>query len=141
MSRRNITSATGHLWLFLGDRAKLATCDDLCQADQKGRSQVRQPIGGQSLQWTAHLPQFEPPRVVTITLSIVAGIIDAYTYLALFGLFVAQVTGSFVIIGTGLVTGSASAIALLAVPVFLPAGSWRRVQQLSRKRSAVRLLR
>ena len=37
------------------------------------------------------------PRLVPATLSFVAGYVDSYTFLALFGLFVAQVTGSFVI--------------------------------------------
>jgi uncharacterized membrane protein YoaK (UPF0700 family) len=37
-------------------------------------------------------------------LSFVAGYVDSYTYLALFGLFAAQVTGSFVIAGAELVT-------------------------------------
>jgi uncharacterized membrane protein YoaK (UPF0700 family) len=57
-----------------------------------------------------------------ILLSIVAGFVDACTYLALFGLFVAQVTGSFVIIGTGLVTRLESTVPLLAVPVFFAGG-------------------
>jgi uncharacterized membrane protein YoaK (UPF0700 family) len=37
------------------------------------------------------------PAAVPLLLSFVAGYVDSYTYLALFGLFVAQVTGSFVI--------------------------------------------
>jgi uncharacterized membrane protein YoaK (UPF0700 family) len=77
----------------------------------------------QTLGWTAHVPQCEPPRAVAIVLSIVAGLVDACTYLALFGLFVAQVTGSFVIIGTGLVTGSVKVAPLLAVPVSFAGGT------------------
>jgi uncharacterized membrane protein YoaK (UPF0700 family) len=40
-----------------------------------------------------------PPRWVPALLSFVAGYIDSYTFLSLFGLFVAQVTGSFVTAG------------------------------------------
>jgi uncharacterized membrane protein YoaK (UPF0700 family) len=44
------------------------------------------------------------PKTVPMLLSFVAGYVDSYTYLALFGLFAAQVTGSFVIAGAELVT-------------------------------------
>jgi uncharacterized membrane protein YoaK (UPF0700 family) len=44
------------------------------------------------------------PRWVPALLSYVAGYVDSYTFLALFGLFVAQVTGSFVTAGAELVT-------------------------------------
>jgi uncharacterized membrane protein YoaK (UPF0700 family) len=44
------------------------------------------------------------PRAMPMLLSFVAGYVDSYTYLALFGLFAAQVTGSFVIAGAELVT-------------------------------------
>ncbi len=44
------------------------------------------------------------PRLVPALLSFVAGYVDMYTFLALFGLFVAQVTGSFVTAGAELVT-------------------------------------
>jgi uncharacterized membrane protein YoaK (UPF0700 family) len=40
-----------------------------------------------------------PPRWVPALLSFAAGYVDSYTFLALFGLFVAQVTGSFVTAG------------------------------------------
>jgi len=43
------------------------------------------------------------PRLVPAVLSFVAGYVDLYTFLALFGLFVAQVTGSFVTAGAELV--------------------------------------
>jgi uncharacterized membrane protein YoaK (UPF0700 family) len=42
-------------------------------------------------------PEPPLPRWVPAALSFVAGYVDSYTFLALFGLFVAQVTGSFVI--------------------------------------------
>src|SRR5580693_505836 len=44
------------------------------------------------------------PKAMPILLCFVAGYVDSYTYLALFGLFAAQVTGSFVIAGAELVT-------------------------------------
>jgi uncharacterized membrane protein YoaK (UPF0700 family) len=44
------------------------------------------------------------PKAMPMLLSFVAGYVDSYTYLALFGLFAAQVTGSFVIAGAELVT-------------------------------------
>jgi uncharacterized membrane protein YoaK (UPF0700 family) len=43
------------------------------------------------------------PLSVPVLLSFVAGYVDSYTYLALFGLFAAQVTGSFVIAGAELI--------------------------------------
>ena len=43
------------------------------------------------------------PRTVPSALSFVAGYVDGCTFLALFGLFVAQATGSFVIAGAQLV--------------------------------------
>ena len=39
------------------------------------------------------------PLLMPVLLSFVAGYLDSYTYLSLFGLFAAQVTGSFVIAG------------------------------------------
>jgi uncharacterized membrane protein YoaK (UPF0700 family) len=53
---------------------------------------------------TESTPAREVPRWVPALLSFVAGYIDSYTFLALFGLFVAQVTGSFVTAGAELVT-------------------------------------
>ena len=63
------------------------------------------------------------PRIVPALLSFTAGYVDACTFLALFGLFVAQVTGSFVIVGAELVTHDEGAlIKVLAIPVFFGAG-------------------
>jgi uncharacterized membrane protein YoaK (UPF0700 family) len=44
------------------------------------------------------------PLAMPVLLSLVAGYLDSYTYLSLFGLFAAQVTGSFVIAGAQFVT-------------------------------------
>ncbi len=63
------------------------------------------------------------PRWAAALLAFSAGVVDACTYLALFGLFVAQVTGSFVIVGVQLVDADRSAvIRTLAIPVFFFAG-------------------
>jgi uncharacterized membrane protein YoaK (UPF0700 family) len=63
------------------------------------------------------------PPVVPALLSFVAGYVDSCTFLALFGLYVAQLTGSFVLAGTETVThDSGAAIKLLAIPVFCFAG-------------------
>jgi uncharacterized membrane protein YoaK (UPF0700 family) len=77
---------------------------------------------------TAPKPPKEParlPLIVPALLSFVAGYVDSYTYLALFGLFAAQVTGSFVIAGAELirhdygVTGK-----LLAIVAFVLAAAF-----------------
>jgi uncharacterized membrane protein YoaK (UPF0700 family) len=63
------------------------------------------------------------PLAVPTLLSIVAGYIDSCTFLALFGVFVAQATGSFVIAGAQFVTHDDNIlIKILAVPVFFFAG-------------------
>jgi uncharacterized membrane protein YoaK (UPF0700 family) len=55
-------------------------------------------------------------------LSLVAGYVDACTFLALFGLFVAQVTGSFVIAGAEpIMHEPGSLLKALAIPVFMGA--------------------
>src|SRR6476661_6226874 len=61
-----------------------------------------------------------PPAIVPPLLSFAAGFIDSFTVLALFGLFVAQVTGSFVLAAAAIVTNEQGALTkLLAIPVFL----------------------
>jgi uncharacterized membrane protein YoaK (UPF0700 family) len=62
------------------------------------------------------------PLPMPVLLSFVAGYLDSYTYLSLFGLFVAQVTGSFVIAGAEFVTSDFGiAGKLLAIAAFLAA--------------------
>ncbi len=63
------------------------------------------------------------PLAVPVLLSLAAGFIDACTLLALFGLFVAQVTGSFVVAGAQLVTRDHGVfVKVAAIPVFFLAG-------------------
>ncbi len=62
------------------------------------------------------------PRAMPVLLSVLAGYVDSCTFLALFGLFVAQVTGSFVLAGTQLVAHEEGGlIKLLGIPVFFVA--------------------
>ena len=64
------------------------------------------------------------PRPVPPLLAFVAGFVDSCTVLALFGLFVAQVTGSFVLAAAAFVTHEQGAvIKVLAIPVFLSAAA------------------
>ena len=65
-------------------------------------------------------PPSKLQRTLIFLLSFVAGYVDACTFLALFGLFVAQVTGSFVIAGTEpVVHGAGFLIKSLAIPIFV----------------------
>ena len=63
------------------------------------------------------------PRLVPALLSFTAGFVDACTFFALFGLYVAQVTGSFVVMGAELATHDEGFfVKVLAIPVFFGAG-------------------
>jgi uncharacterized membrane protein YoaK (UPF0700 family) len=63
------------------------------------------------------------PWPIPVVLSIVAGYVDSCTYLGLFGVFVAQLTGSFVLAGTQFIKSEPGALAkLLAIPFFFLAG-------------------
>lgn len=63
-------------------------------------------------------------RTAPPLLAVVAGFVDGCTFVALFGLFVAQVTGSFVVAGAQIVAHDAGdLIKLLAIPVFLSAAA------------------
>jgi uncharacterized membrane protein YoaK (UPF0700 family) len=64
------------------------------------------------------------PLAMPVLLSFVAGYVDSYTYLALFGLFVAQVTSSFVIAGAEIATHDYSVAGkLLVIVVFIVAAA------------------
>lgn len=64
------------------------------------------------------------PLLVPGLLSFVAGYVDSFTYLGLFGLFVAQVTGSFVIAGAELVGHDPGVVGkLLAIVAFIGAAA------------------
>ena len=69
--------------------------------------------------------QHEPlQKAMPMLLSFVAGYVDSYTYLALFGLFAAQVTGSFVIAGAEFVRHDAGVAGkLLAIVTFVVAAA------------------
>jgi len=63
----------------------------------------------------AHRP-IAVPRQIPVVLSVVAGYVDSCTYLGLFGVFVAQVTGSFVFAGASFISIEPGALAkLLAI--------------------------
>jgi uncharacterized membrane protein YoaK (UPF0700 family) len=74
------------------------------------------------VKWTAFPVATAPPRAVPILLAAVAGYVDACTFLGLFGFFVAQVTGSYVLAGAQIVTEAPGIAALIAVPVFFAGG-------------------
>lgn len=69
----------------------------------------------------------ESTRIVSAVLSFVAGYVDSFTFITLFGLFVANVTGSFVIAGAEIVkadpgwVGKLLAIAAFFLAAFLTA--------------------
>jgi uncharacterized membrane protein YoaK (UPF0700 family) len=64
------------------------------------------------------------PLAVPVLLAFVAGAVDACTFLALFGLFVAQLTGSFITVGVQIVKHDPAALLhLLALPLFFIAGA------------------
>jgi uncharacterized membrane protein YoaK (UPF0700 family) len=59
-----------------------------------------------------------------LLLSFVAGYVDSSTYLALFGFFVAQLTGSFVTVGAQVAQHErAILLTIFAIPIFIVAGA------------------
>src|ERR1700750_830488 len=63
------------------------------------------------------------PRAILTLLSLVAGYVDSCTFLALHGLFVAGVTGSFIVAGAQVAAHDDSfLIKVLAIPDFFAAG-------------------
>ncbi len=84
-------------------------------------------------------PATMPARMPAL-LSFLAGYVDSCTFLALFGLFVAQVTGSFVLAGTLFVTHHHGVvIKIMAIPAFFLAGVATTVivRRLARGRAAL----
>src|SRR5712672_313801 len=80
------------------------------------------------------------PARMPVLLSFLAGYVDSCTFLALFGLFVAQVTGSFVLAGTLFVTHHHGVvIKIMAIPAFFLAGVATTVivRRLARGRAAL----
>lgn len=77
---------------------------------------VRKPPNADPAIVSRPMPYFMPPL-----LSFVAGFIDVITFVVLFGLYVAQVTGSFVVVGAQMMEnkGASILIIMLAIPVFL----------------------
>src|SRR3982074_1915831 len=79
-------------------------------------------------------PATMPARMPAL-LSFLAGYVDSCTFPALVGLFVAQVTGSFVLAGTLFVTHQHGAvIKILAIPAFFLAGVATTVMVRRRRR-------
>jgi uncharacterized membrane protein YoaK (UPF0700 family) len=75
------------------------------------------------MKWSASVVQIDPPRSMAPLLAIIAGFIDACTFIGLYGLYVAQLTGSYVLAGTALFSPSWPVVTVfLAAPVFLAAG-------------------
>jgi uncharacterized membrane protein YoaK (UPF0700 family) len=72
----------------------------------------------------ARFPSGMPvPRIIPALLSFTAGFVDSCTFLALFGLYVAQATGSFVVLGIDFVAHEQGfVIKVLAIPMFFAAG-------------------
>ena len=62
------------------------------------------------------------PHPVPALLAFIAGFVDICAYFALFGIFVAQLTGSFVLAGVRLVSGQQELMTLLAIPMFFLGG-------------------
>jgi uncharacterized membrane protein YoaK (UPF0700 family) len=72
---------------------------------------------------TASIPDLRNPQIIPVLLSVVAGCVDSCTFLGLFGLFVAQVTGSFVVAGAQFVAHDPGfLIKVLGIPFFLLGG-------------------
>jgi uncharacterized membrane protein YoaK (UPF0700 family) len=75
-------------------------------------------------------------RLLPLALGYIAGYVDGCTFVALFGLFVAQLTGSFVAVGAAPAVGRPSTlVTLLAIPAFmLGAGGASALSTISRRR-------
>ena len=62
------------------------------------------------------------PLAVTALLGFIAGFVDICSYFGLFGIFVAQLTGSFVLAGARIVSGQQEFMTVAAIPTFFAAG-------------------
>ncbi|HWM80929.1 MAG TPA: YoaK family protein [Pseudolabrys sp.] len=63
------------------------------------------------------------PRMIPFGMSLIAGVVDSVIFLALFGIYVAQATGSFVSIGAHWSQPEPDfLVKMLAIPVFLAGG-------------------
>lgn len=84
------------------------------------------------------------PRVVPPLLSLVAGYVDSITFLALFGFFAAQVTGSFVVAAAEVVVDDRGVLAkMLAIPAFMAGAALAAIIIIARrgaKRSSLPLV-
>ena len=78
-------------------------------------------------------------RLAASLLSFVGGFVDTFSFVVLFGLFAAHVTGNFVLIGAALArAGHHGVLAkLLALPVFVGAVAATRLLQRRRERSGL----
>ncbi len=75
------------------------------------------------MKWTASIAPIDPPTWMPPALATIAGFVDACTFVGLFGLFVAQLTGSYVVAGASMFApGWPEATVLLAVPMFFAGG-------------------
>jgi uncharacterized membrane protein YoaK (UPF0700 family) len=72
---------------------------------------------------TAFILDLRNPWIILVLLSAVAGCVDSCTFLGVFGLFVAQVTGSFVVAGAQFVAHEPGfLVKVLGIPFFLLGG-------------------
>jgi len=62
------------------------------------------------------------PHAVTALLGFIAGFVDICSFFGLFGIFVAQLTGSFVLAGARIVSGQQEFMTVAAIPTFFAAG-------------------
>jgi uncharacterized membrane protein YoaK (UPF0700 family) len=82
------------------------------------------------------------PRPVAPLLSFVAGYVDSITFLALFGFFAAQVTGSFVVAAAELVVDDRGVAAkMLAIPAFMVGAAFAAALIIARRTAGSRRCR
>src|SRR6202000_921719 len=98
------------------DRVRIAYLDSgprLCRV----RNDEEKPV-------MSHVIQAQTvPRPVPALLGFLAGFFDICAYFGLYGIFVAQLTGSFALAGARMVSGQQEFLTLAAIPVFFLAGA------------------